>query len=129
MASRALFVALSLVLIPVVVGAASFSNPLASKFIVDMLRGFVLAVIYVGTPILAVFIVWTGFLFVAALGNPEGLSKAKKMAVRVAGFGTLLLGLWAIIRIVGNTLSGVSSAALLIVLAGFLLYVFYYRKG
>jgi len=118
----------SLAAIPGLIEAAGFQNPLVFKVIRDILKGFVLAVIYVGTPALAVFIAWTGFLFVVARGNPAGLSKAKEMAMQVAIGGVLLLSLWVIIRIVGNSLAGLSSATLLIVLSAFLLYVLY-KKG
>jgi len=124
-----LFFAAMVVLAPLGVDAASgFQNPLVFKFIADILRGFILAVIYVGTPVLAVFVVWTGFLFVSALGNPEGIKKAKSMAIKVAIGGTLLLSLWAMVRLVEGTLAGFSSATLLIVLAGFFLYVFYKKR-
>ncbi|MBL4644805.1 MAG: hypothetical protein JKX80_02980 [Candidatus Pacebacteria bacterium] len=129
---RALMLTFSLGLVwivfPIVVDAAGFQNPLVLKFVRDILKGFILSVIYVGTPALAVFIAWTGFLFVSATGNPEGLSKAKKMAVKVTLGGLLLLSLWAIVNIVGSTLAGLSAASLLIVLSGFLLYVLY-KKG
>lgn len=131
MFARTLLLTLSLAfitaVIPGIVDAAGFQNPLALKFIRSILKGFVLAVIYVGTPALAVFIAWTGFLFVSATGNPAGIVKAKSMALKVAAGGILLLSLWVIVRIVGGTLAGLSSAALLIVLSGFLIYVLYKR--
>ena len=115
-------------MLPAVVQAGVFQNPLAVQYIQKILKSFILGVIYVGTPALAVFIVWTGFLFVAAQGNPEGLEKAKKVALYVGVGGVLLLGLWALVRLVGNTLAGLSSASLLILFAAFLLYVLYQKK-
>lgn len=106
--------------LPVLVEAA---NPLASKVVVEMVHGLVSAVIYIGTPVLAVFIVWTGFLFVAAQGSAEGITKAKKMALQVTIGGVLLLSLWAIVTLVSNTLAELSAVALLLVLIAFFLYV------
>jgi len=117
------------ILVPHVALGATFVNPLATSFIAEIVRGFILAVIYVGTPALVVAIVWTGFLFVLAQGNPEGLTKAKEMGVRVLLGGMLLLSLWAIVRLVGNTLAGLSSAALLIVLAAAAFYFVFRSSG
>ena len=114
-----------LVLAPIFVSAATFENPLLISYIRNILRGFVLAVIYVGTPALAAFIVWTGFLFVASQGNEQGLRKAKGMALDVLIGGFFLLALWVLVQIAGNTLAGLSSASLLVVIAAFLLYVRY----
>ncbi|QSH39643.1 hypothetical protein JXR01_01375 [Candidatus Kaiserbacteria bacterium] len=120
---RALIVVCTSSLIPIFVEAASFQNPLVIKFITDMLRGLVLAVVYIGTPVLVVFIVWTGFLFVAAQGSADGITKAKKMALQVTIGGVLLLSLWAIVELVSDTLAGFSAATLLVVLLAFFLYV------
>jgi hypothetical protein len=114
--------------IPVTARAAVFSNPLTLTVIREVFTGFIMSIIYVGTPVLVAFIVWTGFLFVAAQGNDQGLRKAKQMAVYVAIGGFLLLALWGLVRIIGNTLAGFSAASLLVVLAAFLLYVLYKKR-
>lgn len=121
----ALFALLLALGAPAAVGAASFDNPLALTYIRNILKAFVLGIIYVGTPALAAFIVWTGFLFVSAQGSDAGLVKAKQMAIYVGIGGFLLLALWVLVQVVGNTLAGLSAASLLIILAGFLLYTLY----
>ena len=120
---RVLAAIFTLSLAPILVEAALFQNPLVLKFITDMLRGLVLAVVYIGTPVLVVFIVWTGFLFAAAQGSVDDITKAKKMAVQVTIGGVLLLSLWAIVELVSDTLAGFSAATLLVVLLVFFLYV------
>ncbi len=111
---------------PVLVfSAADLGNPLDSRIIINLMKGFVQSVIYVATPALVVFIVWVGFLFVSASGNPAGIQEARKMGTKALLGGAVLLSLWVIITIVGNTLAGLSAAALLIVLAGFFMYVMY----
>ena len=109
---------------PALLHAQGFDNPLSSFAVQEMLRGFIMAVIYVGTPAVVVGIVWVGFLFAAAQGNTEALKQAKKMAVLVLVAGTVFLSLWAIVTLVGTTLAGLSSAALLIIIAGGALYAF-----
>tara|TARA_B100000745_G_scaffold76030_2_gene46003 strand:+ start:7414 stop:7821 length:408 start_codon:yes stop_codon:yes gene_type:complete len=123
-------VATSLVVlvVPLITDAAAFGNPLAFAYIQDILRAFILGVIYIGMPALAVFIVWTGFLFISAQGNDQGLTKAKQMAVRVSIGGFILLALWVLVRVVGNTLAGLSAASLLILLSAFLLYTLYNKR-
>ena len=108
--------------------AARFGNPLGSTDIQGIVRGFVEAVIYVGTPLVIVLIVWTGFLFVYARGNPQGISNAKKMAIKAGIGATVLFSLWAIVELVGNTAAGLSAASLLILFTAFFLYVYYARK-
>ena len=112
-------------IIPEVTNAATFENPLALRFIIEILKGFVLSVIYVGTPALVVFIIWTGFLFASSMGNPDKLTKAKATALQAIIGGIVLLSLWAIVKIVGNTLAGLSSASLLIILSAFFIYILY----
>ena len=111
--------------IPGIVSAATFENPLLLRFIIKILEAFVKGVIYVGTPALIVLVVWTGFLFISARGNSAGLTKAKSMALTTLIGGTVFLSLWAITQLVGNTLSGLTSSALLIVISAFLLYALY----
>lgn len=43
------------------ISSAAFGDPLANKAIADMVKGFIQAVMYIGTVALATFIVWTGF--------------------------------------------------------------------
>lgn len=111
------------VLVPVsVADAAVFQNPLFSPYIKEILRGFVHAVMYVATPAVIVFIVWTGFTFVAAQGDAKLLGTAKKNAITALIAATLLFSLWAIVQLVGNTLAGLSSAGLLLALGVFIVY-------
>ncbi|MDP2650272.1 MAG: hypothetical protein Q8P16_01785 [bacterium] len=105
--------------------AATFDNPLDSPLVLKLLEGFVKSVIYVGTPALVVLMVWTGFLFASARANPQRLTHAKDMFVRVLIGAVLLLGLWTIATLVGNTFAGLSAAAMLVVLGFFLLWVLF----
>ena len=115
--------AMCLLLMPVVTHGQGFSNPLGMQWVIDALKSLITGIIYVGTPALAVFIVWTGFLFVAAQGSSDGLQKAKKMAITVAIGGLLLLGMWAIVTIAGGTFGALGSIGLLVIFAAGYLYV------
>lgn len=114
-------------LVPVI-GSAAFGDPLADKAIRDILEGFIQAVMYIGVVALAAFIVWTGFLFVAAQGSEDGLRKAKQMAIWVSIGGAIILGMWLIYTLVDNTLASLSSAGVLIIVGAFLAYVLFKKK-
>lgn len=111
---------IAIVLIPSVSFAQSFRNPLGFQFILDMVKALVTGIIYVGTPALAVFIVWSGFLFVSAQGNADGLKKAKETFLIVILGGCILLGLWAIVTLTKSTVMALGSAGMLVVfIAGY----------
>lgn len=110
---------------PATVVAATFGDPLVSKAITEILEGFIRAVMYVGTPAVVVLVMWTGFLFIAAQGSPDGLTKAKKMSLITLISGVVLLGLWSLVTLVGDTLGGLSAAALLLILGAFFAYVLF----
>lgn len=117
-------IALTLLLAPLsFVDAAVFENPLLLQFVREILRGSLQAVIYVGTPAVIVLVVWTGFMFIAAQGDGTLLVSAKKQLLITLLAATLLFSLWALVELVGNTLAGLSTAGLLLVLGAFFLYV------
>jgi len=118
-------ITLLVVSLPVIASAATFQNPLAFKVVHDMVRALVYGVIYVGTPAVVVYLMYSGFLFTAAQGNPDGLSRAKRTFIRALIITLLLFGLWSIVSLVSGTLADLSAAALLIVLAGFLAFVLF----
>lgn len=67
-------------------------------------------VIPVGIPVLAIAIMYTGFLFVAARGNPKKLDDAKKAALWTAVGGFIMLGSLTIVRILQSTFDNISGS-------------------
>src|SRR5262245_52544398 len=61
-------------------GANEFCNVLSSQFssIPNFIAGALKALVIVALPIISLFIVYSGFLFVAARGNEAKLSEAKQ---------------------------------------------------
>ena len=57
---------------------ATLTNPLAAQNIEDFLALILKIVITIGFPIIVLAVVYTGFLFVAAQGKPDELTKAKQ---------------------------------------------------
>lgn len=81
-------------------------NPLGEngpQTIPDFIKLVITIVLYVGIPIVALFIIYTGFLFVEAQGNPEKLTKAKKSLMYTLIGAALLLGAFVIAQAIGAT--------------------------
>ena len=81
-------------------------NPLSGKG-TDSIQGFIQVLLEgflkVGIPIIALAIIYCGFLFVAARGNSEKLNKAKDAILYTLIGAAILLGSWAIARLLSET--------------------------
>ena len=88
------------------------SNPLASKginSISGLIETFLKGALRVGIPIIALAIIYCGFLFVAARGNSEKLTKAKDALMYTLIGAAVLLGSWAIAQLISETVIGITS--------------------
>ena len=87
-------------------------NPLASRGINDI-PGFIKTlldgVLTIGIPIVALAIIYCGFLFVAARGNSEKLTKAKSALLYTLIGAAILLGSWAIAQMISATVVGLKA--------------------
>jgi threonine/homoserine/homoserine lactone efflux protein len=54
------------------------------------------------------YLIWTGFMFVKAQGNPTELEKAKKSFVNAIIGMAIILGAWAIANVIANTINKVT---------------------
>lgn len=79
-------------------------NPLNNAdTIQEFVANFLTGIIRIGMPVVALAIVYCGFLFVSARGNMEKLTKAKDaLLYTIIGAG-ILLGSWAIAQIISDT--------------------------
>ena len=87
-------------------------NPLAGngvdtlpKFIELLLTG----ALKIGIPIVALAVIYCGFLFVAARGNSEKLTKAKDALLYTIIGAAILLGSWAIAKMISVTITGLGA--------------------
>ncbi len=103
---------LFLVLIPVISFAqtgninpiAKIENPLANTSTInDFIRVLLEGVLKIGIPIVALAVIYSGFLFVKAQGNPEAITKAKDAILWTLVGAAVLLGAWAIAKLVADT--------------------------
>jgi len=82
------------------------TNPIGSidtinEFINVLLEG----VLKIGLPVVALAIIYCGFLFVAARGNEEKITKAKDALLYTLIGAAVLLGSWAIAELIVNTVN------------------------
>ncbi len=82
-------------------------NPLNSNYssIPQFISGALKVMVMVALPIITLFIVYSGFLFVLAQGNQEQLAKAKTNFVYVIIGAILILGAWVFASLIGGTIS------------------------
>ena len=86
-------------------------NPLGPNIsdIPSFIKEIIKIVLYVGVPIVALAIIYTGFLFVEAQGNPEKITKAKKALMYTLIGAALLLGAFVIAEAIKATVGEIKS--------------------
>ncbi len=66
-------------------------------------------ILYVGVPVVAFFLIWSGFMFITAQGNPEKLTIARSRLLYTIIGAVLLLGAWTISQAIKGTLEDIKS--------------------
>ena len=85
--------------------AQSLENPTRFPSIERFIEGVLRAVVYIAIPVIALFMVYAGFLFVKARGNSSQIDEAKKNFVYVVLGAILILGAWVFATLIGATVS------------------------
>lgn len=75
---------------------AQIENPLRSENFGQIIEGLARAIATIGIPIAAIFIIYSGLLFVTARGNEEQLTRAKKTLGWTLIGTILVVGAWVI---------------------------------
>ncbi len=88
-------------------GGGGLCNPLSDSVstIPQFISGALKVMVMVALPIITLFMVYSGFLFVFAQGNQEQLAKAKTNFVYVVIGSILILGAWVFASLIGGTIS------------------------
>ncbi|MBU0611820.1 pilin [Patescibacteria group bacterium] len=84
-------------------GSVKIVNPIKVDSIYGLIKVILEGVIKIGIPIVALAIIYSGFLFVAARGKPEELKKAKNALLYTIIGAAILLGSWAIAQLISDT--------------------------
>lgn len=69
----------------------------------DFIKTLLEGVLKIGIPIVALAVIYSGFLFVSARGNAEKLGTAKDSLMYTLIGAAILLGSWAIATLISNT--------------------------
>jgi len=93
--------------VAIAAAAGDFQNPVQYNDIPSFIAGALKALVVVALPIITLFIVVAGFMFVAARGNESKLTEAKKNFVYVIIGAILILGAWVLATLIGGTISQV----------------------
>lgn len=89
-------------------GKDFFKNPLGSTSdFAGLINNILGVLIQIGVPVLVIFIVYTGYLFVSAQGNEKKIEEAKMALFWAVIGGAVLLGAKVIATAVQNTVKAV----------------------
>lgn len=81
-------------------------NPIPSVTSVDgLVKKFLEGALKIGSPVVALAVIYCGFLFVEARGNPEKITKAKEALLYTLIGAGILLGSWAIAKLIASTVT------------------------
>ena len=81
-----------------------FDNPLNAESFCLLLKDIFDVLVLFAIPIAVVFVVYAGFKFVFARGNPDGLTSARKNMMWTLVGIALFFGAWFLARVIANTL-------------------------
>lgn len=70
-----------------------------------LIQLFLMGALQIGIPVVALAIIYSGFLFVFARGNSEKLGKAKDALLYSVIGAAILLGSWAIAKLIAVTVT------------------------
>lgn len=88
------------------------NNPLGNiSTVQEFIERLLNIVITIGVPIVALAIIYTGFLFVTAQGNADKLKTAKNALVYTLIGAALVLGAWVLAKAIVNTVNEIKLEA------------------
>ena len=92
-------------------GSCSVVNPLGSTTsLCGLLKKLFEAVVAIAIPIAVLFIIWSGFQFVLAQGNPKKLAEARRNFYYTLIGIAIFLGAWLLATIIASTINAVGGA-------------------
>lgn len=85
--------------------SVKLKNPLKVQSLNDLLEAILQIFVVLATPLIVFFIIYAGFLYVTARGNPEQIKQATQALTYAVIGGVIILGAFAIATIVSNLVS------------------------
>lgn len=97
----------AILLAPVFFAAAQakLESPFVYKTVSDFISAVLRAVVYLSMPIIALFIMYAGFKYIIARGNPGAIDEAHKNFLYVIIGALLILSAWVLATLIGGTIS------------------------
>ena len=98
---------------PCLPGDGKVCNPLQSagiNSIPQLIQTFLVGVLKIGIPIVALAIIYSGYLFVFAQGKEEKLTEAKNALLYSVIGAAVLLGSWAIAEMITATVTSLGTS-------------------
>ena len=94
-------------------GQAILQNPLGggTQSICGFLKNILNVVLAISIPFIVLFIIYAGFLFIAARGKPAELEKAKRNFLYVIVGTFVFLGCWVLGQVVANTINAIEQGS------------------
>ena len=88
--------------------SGSFLNPLQFTSLDQFLTALLEVIIQIGFPIVVLAIIWTGFLFVKARGDVEGLKEARRAFFWTLIGALLVLGAFVLSELIQSTVNEIT---------------------
>ncbi|MBI4090428.1 MAG: hypothetical protein HY422_00185 [Candidatus Komeilibacteria bacterium] len=87
----------------------ALKNPLNFSSIPEFIAGALKALALIALPIITLFLVISGFLFITAQGNQDKIKTAKNNFVYVVLGALLILGAWILATLIAGTVNQLTS--------------------
>jgi TRAP-type C4-dicarboxylate transport system permease small subunit len=84
-------------------------NPITVESIIDLLSAILTIVMVISVPIIVFFLIYGGFSYVTARGNPEKIKEASRAIMYGVIGAVIIMGSFAIVQIVKNLVDGFES--------------------
>ncbi len=85
-------------------------NPLSVNNFCDLIKVVLEAILVIGMPIAVLFLVYVGFKFIMAQGNPEKIKEAQQNLLNTVIGIAIFLGAWTIAKVIQATLVGLGAS-------------------
>lgn len=89
-------------------GGAKLINPLGNKTLIEFFQDILDVIMVFAVPIIVLFIIYAGFQYVMARGNPTAIQNANRALLYAVIGGVLILGAEILLFVIGGTVDSLS---------------------
>lgn len=90
-------------------GGVQLTNPLKSDSLTEFFSDLLEVVMVFAIPLIVFFIIFAGFQYVMARGNPAKIETANRALLFAVIGGVIILGAWAILEVISGTVDALGS--------------------